>query len=102
MIKPIVQQAVARLQLQGASVSSPAYLTIDEVIERYRGQISEGTFRNWRSLRVGPSFIMIGRVPLYPIEELDRWDQSNLVVCRRSQTFRTNQSAIAELEASSF
>ena len=53
-------------------MSSPAYLTIDEVVERYRGQISQGTFRNWRSLRIGPSFIKIGKVPLYPIEELDR------------------------------
>lgn len=83
-------------------MSSPAYLTIDEVIERYRGQISEGTFRNWRSLRIGPSFIKIGKVPLYPVEELDRWDRSNLVVCRQSRTFQTNESAIAKAEAASF
>lgn len=51
-------------------MSSPAYLTIDEVIERYRGQISEGTFRNRRRLRIGPSFIKIGRVPLYPVDEV--------------------------------
>jgi hypothetical protein len=62
-------------------VSSPAYVTIDEVVERYRGQISQGTFRNWRSLRIGPSFIKIGKVPLYPIEELDRWDRSNSAKC---------------------
>jgi hypothetical protein len=102
MINPIKQQAVARLQLQGASVSSPAYLTIDEVIERYRSQISEGTFRNWRLLRIGPSFIKIGKVPHYPVNELDRRDRTNLVVCRRSRTFRTNEAAIAKLEAPSF
>jgi hypothetical protein len=45
-------------------VSSPPYLTVDEVIERYRGQVSEGTLRNWRALRVGPSFIKIAKVPL--------------------------------------
>ncbi|WP_275247552.1 helix-turn-helix transcriptional regulator [[Pseudomonas] carboxydohydrogena] len=83
-------------------MSSPAYLTIDEVVERYRGQISQGTFRNWRSLRIGPSFIKIGKVPLYPIEELDRWDRSNLVVCRRSRTFQMNESAIANAAAPSF
>jgi hypothetical protein len=37
-------------------MSEPMFLTLDEVIERYRGQISEGTLRNWRSMRVGPSF----------------------------------------------
>lgn len=65
-------------------------------------QISEGTFHNWRSLRIGPSFIKIGKVPLYPVEELGGWDRSNLVVCRRSRTFQMNESAIAKAEAPSF
>jgi hypothetical protein len=38
-------------------MSEPMFLTLNEVIERYRGQISEGTWRNWRSMRVGPSFL---------------------------------------------
>lgn len=63
---------------------SPVYLTVAEVVERYRGQVSEGTLRNWRSMRIGPSFVKVVRVPLYPIEELDRWDRLNLVVCRRN------------------
>ena len=37
------------------------FLTLNEVVERYRGQISEGTLRNWRSIRIGPSFIKIGK-----------------------------------------
>jgi hypothetical protein len=57
-------------------------LTLNEVIERYRGQISDGTLRNWRSMRVGPSFLKIGKAVLYPLEELDRWDRRNLIVCR--------------------
>lgn len=64
-------------------MSNTIYLTVAEVVERYRGQVSEGTLRNWRSMRIGPSFVKIGKVPLYPIEELDRWDRQNLVVCRR-------------------
>jgi hypothetical protein len=62
------------------------FLTLEEVVERYRGQISEGTLRNWRSLRVGPSFIKIGKAVLYPLEELDRWDRRNLVICQPSRT----------------
>lgn len=67
-------------------MSVPAYLTLAEVFERYRGQISEGTLRNWRSMRIGPSFIKIGKAILYPVEELDRWDRSNLVQCRRTRS----------------
>jgi hypothetical protein len=42
-------------------MSEPMFLTFNEVIERYRGQISEGTLRNWRSIGVGPSFLKIGK-----------------------------------------
>lgn len=39
----------------------PNYLTPEEVIARYRGQVSEGTLRNWRCMRIGPSFLKIGK-----------------------------------------
>ena len=42
-------------------MSEPMFLTLNEVIERYRGQIGEGTLRNWRSMRIGASFIKIGK-----------------------------------------
>ncbi|WP_454622833.1 helix-turn-helix domain-containing protein [Brucella anthropi] len=64
-------------------MSVPAYLTLEEVVERYRNQVSEGTLCNWRSKRIGPSFIKIGRAILYPIGELERWDRSNLISCGR-------------------
>jgi hypothetical protein len=41
-------------------LSGPIFLTGEEVVERYCGQVSEGTLRNWRSMRIGPSFIKIG------------------------------------------
>lgn len=77
---------------------SPAYLTLEEVITRYtryRGQVSEGTLRNWRTMRIGPSFIKIGRAVLYPVSELDRWDKSNLVVCRSSRSLSLEEYASA-------
>jgi len=40
-----------------------------------RGQISEGTLRNWRSMIIGLSLLKIGKAILYPLEELDRWDR---------------------------
>jgi hypothetical protein len=62
------------------------FMTLEEVVERYRGQISVGTFRNWRSMRVGPSFIKIGKAVLYPLEELNSWDRRNLVTGRPSRS----------------
>ncbi|MEF2073598.1 helix-turn-helix domain-containing protein [Consotaella aegiceratis] len=61
------------------------YLTAEEVTERYREEISVGTLRNWRAMRIGPPFIKIGKAVLYPIKELDEWDKRNLVICRASR-----------------
>ena len=60
------------------------FLTTDEVSQRYRGQISAGTLRNWRTQRVGPPYIKIGRSVLYPVQGLEEWDKKNLVNCRAS------------------
>jgi hypothetical protein len=61
------------------------FLTAEEVSERYRGEISVGTLRNWRAMRIGPGFIKIGKAVLYPITELEAWDQKNMVTCRASR-----------------
>ncbi|MEI3853664.1 MULTISPECIES: helix-turn-helix domain-containing protein [unclassified Ensifer] len=60
------------------------YLTDEEVSERYRGGISVGTLRNWRAMRIGPSFIKIGKAVLYPVADLEEWDKRNRVTCRAS------------------
>ncbi len=60
------------------------FLTTEEVSERYRGQISVGTLRNWRAQRVGPPYIKIGKSVLYPVPGLEDWDKKNLVICRAS------------------
>jgi hypothetical protein len=61
------------------------FLMPDEVSARYRGQISPGTLRNWRAMKVGPSFLKIGRAVLYPLTELEGWDRKNLVLCRAAK-----------------
>jgi hypothetical protein len=61
------------------------FLTPEEVSERYRGGISIGTLRNWRAMRIGPAFVKIGKAVLYPIDELEAWDQKNMVTCRASK-----------------
>ena len=66
-------------------MSEKIYLTAEEVSERYRGEISVGTLRNWRAMRIGPAFVKIGKAVLYPVDELDAWDEKNLVACRASR-----------------
>jgi hypothetical protein len=80
-------------------LSGPIFLTLEEVVGRYRGQVSEGTLRNWRSMRIGPSFIKIGKAVLYPLEELDRWDRRNLVVCRPSRSLPVEKAAEGDVLA---
>jgi Helix-turn-helix domain len=63
-------------------MGSPKYLTIEEVVERYRGAVSVGTLRNWRAMRVGPAFVKIGKAILYPEIELSAWEKGNMVACR--------------------
>jgi hypothetical protein len=60
------------------------YLTAEEVVERYRGAVSIGTLRNWRAIRVGPTFVKIGKAILYPVDELNAWERRNMVSCRAS------------------
>jgi hypothetical protein len=62
-------------------IGDPAFIQLGD-IERYRGQVSEGSLRNWRSMRVGPSFLKIGKAVLYPLEELDRWDRQDPIIRR--------------------
>lgn len=66
-------------------MSESKFLTPEEVAERYRGGISVGTLRNWRAMRIGPTFLKIGKAILYPVSELDAWDEKNRVTCRASR-----------------
>lgn len=66
-------------------MSESKFLTPEEVTERYRGGISPGTVRNWRTQKIGPSYVKIGKAVLYPLEELEAWDERNKVRCRASR-----------------
>lgn len=63
--------------------TSPIFLTIREVVERYRRQLTDGTLRNWRMKGIGPSYVKAGKAILYRITDLERWEQRNAVACRR-------------------
>ena len=75
----------APLTLKETLMTESKFLTPEEVAERYRGGLSVGTLRNWRAMRIGPSFVKVGKAVLYPIDELDAWDEKNRVQCRASK-----------------
>lgn len=68
------------------------FLTIDEVVQRYRGLISHGTLNNWRSMGQGPAFFKAGKAILYPLESLVKWEQKNMKSksTSRVQTYEGN------------
>jgi hypothetical protein len=72
-------------------MSDRKFLTAEEVSERYRGEVTVGTLRNWRVMRVGPTFVKIGKAVLYPLDQLDAWDESNLVPCRASRRLSADE-----------
>jgi hypothetical protein len=68
------------------------FLTPEEVSERYRGEVTVGTLRNWRAMRIGPTFVKIGKAVLYPLDELDAWDKAHTVTCRAPSSIGQSQA----------
>ena len=79
------QDRLAHNEPQEANMTDSIYLTPEEVVDRYRGGVSLGTLRNWRTRRIGPSYIKIGKAVLYPVEELEDLDKKNRVRCSASE-----------------
>lgn len=50
------------------------YLTTAEVAERYR--TADATVRYWRMINYGPRGTKVGRRVLYPLAEIERFDQT--------------------------
>lgn len=60
---------------EAPAVEPVPFLTEDEISDRYRGAVSPGTLRNWRSKGSGPPFLKIGKSVLYPLEGLLAWER---------------------------
>ena len=48
----------------------PTYLTVAELVERWRDQVTASTLANWRSERKGPPYVKIGGRVLYPLADV--------------------------------
>jgi len=56
--------------------STPTHLTLKQAAERLH--VAKATLDNWRYLGKGPLFIRFGRVILYPIAEMEKWERAQL------------------------
>lgn len=51
-------------------------LTEEDLIDRWRGKITRATLITWRSRRVGPRFVKVGRQALYPVADVEAYEAS--------------------------
>lgn len=57
------------------------YLTADELVERWNRAVTVGTLANWRGQkkRKGPAFVKFGANVRYPLHEVVKWEQANMI-----------------------
>lgn len=60
-------------------MQSKHYLTPSDLVERYKGKITERTLANWRSQGISPPFTKIGGRILYEAKELEEWEKRRTV-----------------------
>lgn len=55
------------------------HLDTEELAKRYR--MNANSIRNWRVRKYGPPYIKVGKIVLYPIPELEKWERDQIVQC---------------------
>jgi hypothetical protein len=68
----------------------PLYLTTKELAERFR--TAPSSIRDWRSKGFGPLGIRFGRNVLYPLPEVEKWEQRQYEAAQRQH--RRNAAGI--------
>lgn len=54
----------------------PNHMTIDELATRWG--MHRGSLCNWRIKGKGPKYVKVGKTILYPIEEVEAYEQQNV------------------------
>lgn len=79
----------------------PLYLTTREVAARFR--TSPSSVRDWRSNGKGPLGVKFGREVLYPLPEVEAWEQKHYAEARAEQDRNAGRSpaltSVASLRA---
>ena len=67
-----------------AMASDDELFTEQEVLARYRGAITLATLQNWRTNRMGPTYLKVGRTVLYSRSALAVWEKRNTIACTKT------------------
>lgn len=51
------------------------FMTPDELVARYKGNISVKTLANWRTKGGGPDYVKIGGKIMYEIAAVSKWER---------------------------
>src|SRR6266511_2940742 len=54
-------------------------LTVDDLVDRYRGLVPKRTIDYWRYTKKGPPFIKIGRRVLHPLAGVIAWERKRMI-----------------------
>lgn len=62
---------------EAEAAASVEYLTPEELVARWKNQVTTRTLANWRvELDKGPAFVKIGSRVLYELAAVVKWEQS--------------------------
>ena len=61
------------------SADTREYLTPEELVLRYKGQVTVRTLANWRSAGISPPFVKIGGRILYRFTDILEWERKRTV-----------------------
>lgn len=64
--------------MDGMTPTPVIHLTIEDLLTRWGGSVNRGTLANWRAKGGGPRFIKLGRSVLYPLNEVEAFEQDRL------------------------
>jgi phosphatidylserine decarboxylase len=60
-----------------SSVNNPGFMTPDQLIERWQGQVASATLASWRSRNSGPPYVKVGGRVLYKAADVEAWEERN-------------------------
>jgi hypothetical protein len=68
---------VAKRRKSKLTANSSVFLTADELVARWKGQVKASTLTTWRSRQTGPKFVKCGGRVLYPLAAVEDYEKKN-------------------------
>jgi hypothetical protein len=56
------------------------YITPEDLSKRWKGRVAVRTLSNWRSLGTGPKFTKVGGRILYPLAEVEAFEERRTTI----------------------